>query len=169
MEILAEYFDAPPSSREHMILRDECWLGGDLIEVRFYLGRLLKQNLFRESNDDVGRTLIAYLKTTTSAEGAALVADEGLHAWQVVVPVLKYRFESEVEGARKPPPREAAAIEAFLKNPAIGSQDLARAARTTEKQLNRMTDLNLARALPHRTSNRREVQQQNAESASKPA
>jgi hypothetical protein len=154
MNDLARAFDAPPTSREHRNLADSAWLGGYLVSVRYYLGRLLNKNLFRESDAKVQRRITAFIAATASKEGASLVADEG--SWQLSEPILRFRYETEINGESKRKPREVAAIEAFLQNPSVELADLAQIVGTTEKQLRRMSLLNFARAMPARSRNRHE-------------
>lgn len=61
MENLARAFDQPIDSQEHHDLATTAWLGGDLVTVRYWLGRLLRRNLFRESDDVVKHSLQKYL------------------------------------------------------------------------------------------------------------
>jgi hypothetical protein len=72
MEDLAHAFDKPIKSQEHQHLAATAWMGGDLVAVRYWLGRsllagafaigwgvcywlgrLLRRNVFRESDDGV--------------------------------------------------------------------------------------------------------------------
>jgi hypothetical protein len=154
MDALAAAFDADPNSEEHRRLVELVPLGGEFVEVQYYLGRLLGRNLFRESYAEVHRRLVSYMRTMTSRDGARLLADEG--DWYLSAPLLRFRFESELLGASTPKPRKVIAIEEFLKNPKITSSELARLVGTTEKQIARMTLLGYARALPRRAATRRE-------------
>jgi hypothetical protein len=89
MDDFARAFDAPPTSRDHRNLADSAWLGGFLVSVRYYLGRLLNRNLFRESDAVVESRIIAFIEATISKEGASLVTGEG--SWQLSEPILRYR------------------------------------------------------------------------------
>jgi hypothetical protein len=155
MDSLATAFDAEPNSEEHRRLAESVWLGGAFVEVRYYLGLLLKRNLFRESHSEVDRRLIAFMKTITSREGARLLADD--RSWYLAVPLLRFRYESELLGSAKRKPRNVMAVEEFLKDPSITLSALASRVGTTEKQLSRMTELRYARALPRRVQARREL------------
>jgi len=53
MERLAKIFDMAATSVEHRMLVEELWIAGDTFSVRYYLGRILGVNLFREA-DRVG-------------------------------------------------------------------------------------------------------------------
>jgi hypothetical protein len=156
MKQFAEWFDAPPSSREHAFLRDEGWLGGEIVEVRYILGRLLGHNLFRESDDAVHRRLVKFIAEITSKEGAALVCE--ISDWQMLRSILRYRFETEIAGSKARKPREVFALETFLCHPEISLAELANQVGTTEKQLCRMTNLNYARSAPTRNRNRRKLE-----------
>src|SRR5690242_9826467 len=94
MENLARDFDLPPDSPEHEMLADTAWMGGPLIGVRFYLGRFIGKNLFRESNDKVEKRLVEYFSECTSAAGAELVS--GVDGWPIAEDILRYRFEQQV-------------------------------------------------------------------------
>jgi hypothetical protein len=165
MDALARAFDAPLASRDHRVLAESAWMGGYLVSVRYYLGRLLNKNLFRESDAQVEHRIATFIDATTSKEGASLVAQEG--SWQLSEPILRFRYEAQINGESKRKPREVAAIEAFLQNPSITLGELARKVGTTEKQLCRMSLLNVARALPARSCNRRVARKAQATKSSK--
>lgn len=127
--------------------------GGDLITVRYSLGRLLGCNLFRHSDAEVSEELRSYVKKRISRTAGALVDDDGLQAWKLFDPILRFDFLTIVEGSKHKKPRDVAAVEAFLRDPSITLADLAREVGTTEKQLNRMSHLGFARALYTRLCN----------------
>jgi hypothetical protein len=154
MDALATAFDAEPNSEEHRRLLESVPLGGAFVEVQYYLGRLLRRNLFRQSYEEVHRRLVSYMRTITSREGARFLADEG--DWSLSAPLLRFRFERDILGSTQRLPREVMAVEEFLTNPSITLTELARKVGTTEKQLCRMTQLNYARALPIRAEARRQ-------------
>lgn len=95
MENLAHAFDQPIESREYQTLAATARDGGPVVVLRYWLGRLLRRNFFRESDDA----------------------------------------------------RLAAAIREMLMNPERTDSELAAIARTTEKQIARMTDVFLLRKL----------------------
>ncbi len=145
METLAQEFDAPVTSPEHRRMADGAWLGGELVKVRYYLGRLTKRNLFREPDAKVERRLKAWLADRTSKDGAAIASR--VEAWQVSATVLRFEFEQQEHLPETQNRREVAAILAYLTDPTISDTDLARRVDTTEKQLARMSTLSDARIL----------------------
>ncbi len=145
MEWLAKIFDTPAASVEHRMLVDELWIAGDTVSVRYYLGRILGLNLFREADDKVRSRLKKWLAGRTSKKGALVVNNRD--GWQVANSLLRWDFETEtgrkLSGTRK----EYAALDAYLTDPTISMPELAKRAGTTEKQLARMTTLGYARIL----------------------
>lgn len=100
MEDLAWAFDQPVQSKEHQDLANTAWIGGDLVTVRYWLGRLVQRNFFRESDGAVGEALHNYLVSIGCAKGAQLVSD--FQVWSAIVPFL----ESQVKaGEGRPPTR----------------------------------------------------------------
>src|SRR5262249_54289709 len=97
MKQFAEWFDAPPSSREHAFLRDEGWLAGCHVVVSYCLGRLLDVNLFREADASVHQRLVKFIEKISSKEGAALFSD--VFDWQMARAILRYRFATEIAGS----------------------------------------------------------------------
>src|SRR5258708_7041477 len=135
MEEFARMFDLPITSREHMMLADEAWIGGSLVSVRFYLGRLLDTNLFRETYAKVEQRLVEYISELTSVEGGNLIRD--LQGWDIAGEILRYRFEMQTKGGSSLKARNIAAVERFLANPSLPLGQLAKEVGTTEKQLSR--------------------------------
>jgi hypothetical protein len=146
MEALARAFDAPFDSAEHKDLEENGWIAGNTVTLRFYLGRLIRKNLFRVSDARVTRSFVRYIGDRTSRRGAELLRlGQG---WDVAEFLLRHYFELQTRGKSSRNPREVAAIESFLTNQKLTEAKLARLAKTTEKQLARMTTLTLARKLP---------------------
>ena len=143
MESLARSFDCPVDSREYTDLAESIWLGGSSLTVRFYLGRLLGRNLFRETNAEVEQRLVEYMSSLTSAAGGELV--RGGQGWGIASEILRYRFEMQTKGTSALKRRSIAAIETFLSNPSLTLAELANELRTTEKQLARISGLTVAR------------------------
>lgn len=147
MENTARYFDLPSDSPEHQMLADTAWMGGPLVGVRFYLGRFIGQNLFRESDQDVEERLVNYVAQRTSTAGGELM--RGIDGWSVAADLLRYQFEVR-EGktaslARKLTAKTILAVELYLTNPSISISQLAKHTKTTEKQLDRNSLLNQVR------------------------
>lgn len=153
MKTYTEFFDAPLSSREHLMLRNEGWLVGARVTVRYYLGRLLGVNLFRKSDAEVTAELTAYIEKTISKTAADLIAVDPMQVWMLFDPILRNRFESQIERREKPTPREVQAVEIYLKNIAMTSSELAIQLKTTQKQIDRLSSLRFARSLIARARN----------------
>ena len=137
----AEAFDAPVDSEKHQMLRDTAWMGGQLISVRYYLGRLIDRNLFRSSDTDVSAALEAFLADITSKQGAALLTSAGLQGWFAAELLLRDIFEQKILDKSSRNSRHVAAVRYFLCNPRRTDEEIARAAGTTIKQLRRNTAL----------------------------
>jgi hypothetical protein len=159
MEDIARAFDCPPDSPEYEMLADTAWMGGPLIGVRFYLGRLIDRNLFRESDDAVEKYLVEYFSTYTSPAGADLL--RGVDGWPIAADILRHRFEQQVGKsthlARKLTAKAILAVELYLKDPAIRMAQLAKEMKTTQKQLERNALLNRTRWLKARRERARVV------------
>jgi hypothetical protein len=143
VDIFAEYFDLPVDSKEHRILRDDCWIGGEYVSIRYFLGRLIRQNLFRESDDIVGTALARYLKRNGWTHGALMVGDP--QVWSPAVKLLKHQLELK-EGVK--PTQNArliAAIAAVMNDASISDANLAAYAKTTVRQIARMSDIRVLR------------------------
>ena len=151
MDILAERFDLPESSPEHRDLAESCWMGGELVSLRYYLGRVLRRNLFRESDTQLEKHLVAWLKKRTSVSHANLLRDP--QYWQIPDAILRFEFERDTGRSPCGKPREIAALLAVLKKPSITMPELANVVGTTEKQLKRMTTLGLLLAAPVKRRN----------------
>ena len=147
MENCARDFDRPHDSPEHQLLAETAWMGGPLIAVRFYLGRLIGKNLFRVADAEVEEYLVQYISETTSHAGGELV--RGLDGWQIASDLLRCRSDSEsgkqAHPAREPTPKAVIAVEEYLTNSSLTMAQLAELAKTTEKQLGRNSLLNSVR------------------------
>ena len=151
LEAYARAFDTPPTSDEHRRWFECVWVAGKWVAVRYYLGRLIGRNLFREADADVSAALVAFVAEITSPEGASLIGGEGLQGWLLAEPLLRHLFEtSNIGGFPGRRHREAAAIRAFLSDPDIQPARLAILAGTTEKQLARMPSVAQLRRLAQR-------------------
>jgi len=141
LEHLAEAFDAPIASQRHRRLESTAWMGGPLVEVRYYLGRLVRRNIFRASDVEVFAAMVSFVAGLTSEHGASLLGAYGLQGWMVARVLLRYEYEMRVHGKSTRKKRPVAMVRAFLTNPSLTVSELAKAARTTEKQVKRNTDL----------------------------
>jgi hypothetical protein len=143
MENIARAFDCPVDSPEHASLAETACMGGCLVTVRYYLGRLLGRNLFRETDAEVENRLVEYVSQTTSAAGGKLI--RGGQGWDIASEILRHRFEMQMQGSSNLNLRNIAAVEAFLGNPSVRLDELASKLGTTEKQLARNATLTLVR------------------------
>jgi hypothetical protein len=143
MESLARAFDQPIDSPEHRELAEYGWIGGEFVTVRYWLGRLLERNLFRETDPAVATLLREYLITRGCQAATALVAE--LQCWGPLVVLLRSDWESAagvpITGNR----RRIEAIRAIIGNPELTNKELADLANTTEKQVSRMADITVVR------------------------
>ena len=139
MENCANAFDQPIESREHQDLRTTAWMGGELVSVRYWLGCLLRRNLFREPDDVVENRLREYLVTIGCEKGSRLVSD--FQSWRPLATLLQHQVECSEGAQLTRNQRLVAAIQAVLEDPEINDLQLAAIASTTVKQLARMTDV----------------------------
>lgn len=118
-------------------------MGGSSVSLRYWLGRLLRRNFFRESDAIVRESLESYLIDNGFAKGSRLVAD--YQTWHALAAFLQHRVE--IENANPPSlnPRQAAIIEEVLRDPDISDAQLANIASTTEKQVSRVSDARVLR------------------------
>ena len=142
MENLAKIFDQPVDSAAHREFAADCWLGGDMVSMRYWLGRLLHRNFFRESHDAVKVALHQHLVERGCEKGACLAAD--IQSWGPIGIVLQ--FDVDPKSSRRNP-RAIAAIDAVLQDPELSDTLLAAAANTTEKQIARMSDVFVLRKI----------------------
>ena len=145
MENLAREFDLPTTSREHANLAETAWMAGCLVTVRFYLGRLLARNLFRETDAEVEERLVEFISRSTSPAGGNLV--RGMSGWDIAGELLRHRFETQTKGASCFKDLYITVIERFLCNPSLTLAELAKEVGTTEKQLRRNSTLTAVRKL----------------------
>jgi hypothetical protein len=149
MESLARAFDQPLDTPEHRELMEHGWVGGDFITVRYWLGRLLRRNFFRDSDDAVKAALKQYFVDQGCTQGAMLAFD--FQTWSTLAILLRHNAEVACGHAPTKNPRLVAALEAVMKDPECDDSQLAARANTTEKQIARMTDVHLLRkAWKHR-------------------
>jgi hypothetical protein len=146
MESLALQFDQPVGSDAHRDLMENGWISGDSITVRYWLGRLLHRNFFRESDETVSCFLQQYFADRGYVAGAIIVRDR--QAWSPAAIVLQSHAAISWDGALQPQnPRLASALDSAMMDPDISDTELAERAETTEKQINRMSEVFLLRKL----------------------
>src|SRR5690349_16517695 len=98
MENCARKFDQPIESPEHQDLRTSAWMGGAGISTRYWLGRLLRHNFYRESDDIVKDALQKYLATNGCEKCSRLVSD--YECWGPIATVLLQHQVESIEGCQ---------------------------------------------------------------------
>jgi len=145
MENCAQAFDQPLDSPKHQDLRTTAWMGGELVSVRYWLGRLVRHNLFRVSDDAVKDTLQKYFAANGCEKGSRLVFN--YQSWRPLATLLQHQVEFSEGCQLTKNPRLVAALQAVMANPEITDMQLAAIANTTEKQIARMSDVFVLRKL----------------------
>jgi hypothetical protein len=145
METLAHKFDQPIESREHQDLASTAWMGGELVSVRYWLGRLLRHNFFRESDDAVKHALRNYFAANGCEKGSRLASD--YQSWRPLATLLQHEVELSEGCQLTKNSRLVLALQAIMANPELTDAQLAAIAKTTEKQIARMTDVFILRKL----------------------
>ena len=145
MESLARKFDQPLDSPENRDLAENGWIGGDHVTVRYWLGRLLNRNLFRERDNAVEEALQDYFIKRGQPKGARLLADRQI--WSPIAKLLQHHVEGSRVTHKKHNPRLLAALEAVMSDPGLSDSELAKLAKTTEKQIARMSDVFVLRRI----------------------
>lgn len=132
----ADNFDEPFTTEWHRYQSEDSWIGGSWTMVPYYLSRLQGVNYYRLSREELDAAVKRYVAQQYSAEVAVLC--DGRRLWDIAAIVLRHRFCIEND---KPSPYKAKAIAAyqeFLRDPHATDAELARRAKTTEKQLRRL-------------------------------
>jgi hypothetical protein len=142
MESLAEAFDQPLNTEAHRSLIEDCWIGGSDICLRYRLGRLINRNLFRDSHEVVAVHLQRYFAKLGYKKGSIVARD--LQTWSAFADILKHHL-SETLDLNEKKSKRLSVLEAALKNPDMTDAELAKAAKTTEKQVARIPDVTLIR------------------------
>jgi hypothetical protein len=137
LEALAESFDEAPESARHRMLQETAWMGGQVVTVRYYLGRLIEQNLFRVSDEAVTAELHKYLSEVTSKKGAVVISNAEFRGWCAAELLLRDLFERRFLGKSSCNVKRVAAIRCFLSDPTLSLDEIAVKAHTTVKQLKR--------------------------------
>jgi hypothetical protein len=138
----ADKFDEPFDSTWHVQMARDAWIGGDFTTVPYYLSRLQEVNHFRKSDSELDQAVQRFFATQYSEEVAAIFRDR-MH-WGFAAEVLRHLF-FQGQGSEVPlKPKVFAAYEAFLKKPNATLAEIARRAKTTEKQILKMSSLTWA-------------------------
>ena len=144
---LAAKFDALPGREGHEAFQDECYLLGQVVGIRYYLGRLVGRNLFRETDQEVTRALVEYLAPETSERGAALVGGGGSQGWLAVEDLLRHTLEMEWFGRSEVESEKAEWVREFLSEPEVSLAGVARKVGRSEGELGEMMELKILRKL----------------------
>ncbi len=115
------------------------------MHLRYWLGRKLGRNFFREPDESVEAALSQYFVDRGCEKGAVFAADH--QVWSALAMVVQYHCQIESGTPTTVSARTIAALEAVMTNPALTTGQLAAAAGTTEKQVATMTDVQLIRRL----------------------
>lgn len=137
MNQLAEMFDSPLDSPEHIQLRSEGWLGGPSVEGRYLLGRLLQRNFFKESDADFLSAMHDHLAKAAGPIGAKILMDD----LDIGVIILKHQCR---RFADIPPPSKPKVLDAYwaiVTNPTLSDVQIAEQIGTTVKTVGQMSYL----------------------------
>jgi hypothetical protein len=146
LDHLAKTFDAGPKTGDAE-LKFASQMVGALIGVRFYLGRLISQNLFRASDAEVTRALAKFISQNLSKREGEVLGSGGLQGWTAVVGYFKREYEIRSLGASEESRVRTAVVESLLRDLSLSNTELARKAATTEKQVDRIVEVVLLRKL----------------------
>jgi len=145
MENLARAFGLPVDSPEHRDLAENGWIGGSGVTVRYWLGRVLRRNLFRESEEALSTALQQFFVDRGFVASAIIFRDS--QAWPAAATLLQ-QYAAESGGCNSPKnPLLVAALEAVIRDPESSDAQLAAVAGTTPKQLARMTQVSSLRRI----------------------
>jgi hypothetical protein len=141
---IAAHFDEDPSSRNHLLLRETAWMGGEFVEARYLLSWATGVNEFRRSHEEFEAEYQAFV-INTWPESQMFLKSRYWRKFFLVLLWHQYR-ESKI-GVANPIQSEAKedrALRMLMTNPAMSHAELAKALKTTEKQLQRMSSFQLA-------------------------
>lgn len=136
-------FDQPVSSNEYQRLAATIWMGGDLLTVRYWLGRILRHNLLREPDHSVKVLLKRFCLSNGYDKGSLLVDD--YQSWPSFSLILQHEVEQNESDKKRKNLKLIAAIQAMLTDPELTDSELASIAKTTEKQIARMSNIAVLR------------------------
>jgi hypothetical protein len=136
LQNLAEAFDAPKDSPDHLGLRDQAGLGGRHIECRYYLGMLIGRNEFRQPSEEFLDDLTEFVVSRTSTQAAMFCCTE--EHCQFVVAFLRRLFEIQ-EGLApdRKETKEHRAIEVLLRHADWSDEQIAAEVGATAKSVKR--------------------------------
>lgn len=154
MAVGADAFDEPPDSPSHTRLRDTAWMGGELTEGRYFLSWATGVNEFRRSHEEFDADYREFVIKTWPESQVFLKSNSWRKFFLVL---LRHRYWETEVGKNFPFRSESKhekALRTLLTNPSLTQPELAKALKTTEKQLLRMPDIQEAfRDLIRNTAN----------------
>jgi hypothetical protein len=144
VETTAAHFEEPPHSLNHTLLRETAWMGGEMIEGRYFLSWANGVNEFRRSHREFDADYQNYVIGTWPSSQMFL---KSFYWREYFLVLLRQRYRESDVGTLFPIRIESKAEKAlriFLVRPSLEHAELARILKTTEKQLLRMSMLQLA-------------------------
>jgi hypothetical protein len=144
MSIVADYFDEDPGSPHHTMLRDECWMGGPFHEGRYFLSCATGVNEFRRNNEEFFAGFRSYIESKFPDSTVFL---ESSYWIEFFIVLLRQCYRESKIGKRYPireERRDEKALRMLLLQPELQEADLVAAMKTTEKQVRRMSVVQLA-------------------------
>ena len=120
-------------------------MGGPLVSVRYWLGRLLNYNFFRASDSEVSAALVQYLYDIGCEKGAKLGSSQD--AWISIAEFLRYQWQTGSGMSPAKTSKWGAALYAVLSDPDLSITEIAQYAETTDKQVGRIAEVNWLKEL----------------------
>jgi hypothetical protein len=139
MESFAQAFDQPVDSLEHINLMKEIVIAGSDYELRYWFRRVQQYNFFRKDEEFLIATLQQYMISNGYIKGAKLIQD--YQCWPALVILFRHQVEIQAGYHLTNSNKLVTAIQAVLFNPELTNAALAVIAKTTEKQIARMSDV----------------------------
>lgn len=144
MNIAADHFDEDPGSHNHSLLRETAWTGGEFVEGRYFLSWATGANEFRRSHDEFEADYQAFVIKTWSESQMFLKSRYWIKFFLVL---LRHRYWETETGKAFPfrsETKQELALRILMTNPSLQQAELAKAIKTTEKQLLRMSHVQIA-------------------------
>jgi hypothetical protein len=141
---IADDFDEPLDSPGHAAIRDTMWMAYYYFEVMYFLGIAIGVNEFRRSREEV---LIHYREFVLKNWPASQVFLKSVYWEEYFLVLLRQFYRDSANGKLYPIRNESKpdrALRTLVSNPSIRQPQLAQVLKTTEKQLLRMSMLQLA-------------------------
>lgn len=144
MNRIAAHFDEDPGSHNHSALREILWLEGEYLECRYFLSWATGVNEFRRRQEEFEADYQAYIVNAWPESQMFLKSSYWRRFFLVL---LRHQYRDRKVGVAHPIQSEAKedrALRLLMSNPAMSHAELAKALKTTEKQLLRMSSFQLA-------------------------